>query len=245
MEFHIAINLERMDRVRRTWASIQAPHARDGADGRGRRLRDRLGRRAPRAGDDHRAEPVPDPDMVGRLRRTGSGWAPCRRQRGLLAPDQAWRAKRRILDLVSGGRLEFGIGSGAYQREFDRMAPGRPAGRRLAIHAGDAAGWCARSGRAMYEHDGDYWQFPAGDIVPEARAAGRSRLGRGPRAGQLRLRVRPEGCNLMSWPLTHADASEVAGNIAIRLDAARAQHGPDWQGTWAMMRHSAVWDNEA
>jgi alkanesulfonate monooxygenase SsuD/methylene tetrahydromethanopterin reductase-like flavin-dependent oxidoreductase (luciferase family) len=28
-----------------------------------------------------------------------------------------------LLDLYSGGRLEFGIGSGAYQREFDRMRP--------------------------------------------------------------------------------------------------------------------------
>ena len=27
-------------------------------------------------------------------------------------------------DLITGGRLEFGIGSGAYQREFDRMRPG-------------------------------------------------------------------------------------------------------------------------
>ena len=29
-----------------------------------------------------------------------------------------------FVDLISGGRLEFGIGSGAYQREFDRMHPG-------------------------------------------------------------------------------------------------------------------------
>ena len=29
-----------------------------------------------------------------------------------------------LLDLISGGRLEFGIGSGAYQREFDRMRQG-------------------------------------------------------------------------------------------------------------------------
>ena len=29
-----------------------------------------------------------------------------------------------LLDLYSGGRLEFGIGSGAYQREFDRIRPG-------------------------------------------------------------------------------------------------------------------------
>ena len=29
-----------------------------------------------------------------------------------------------LLDLYSNGRLEFGIGSGAYQWEFDRMKPG-------------------------------------------------------------------------------------------------------------------------
>ena len=29
-----------------------------------------------------------------------------------------------LLDLYSNGRLEFGIGSGAYQREFDRMHAG-------------------------------------------------------------------------------------------------------------------------
>jgi alkanesulfonate monooxygenase SsuD/methylene tetrahydromethanopterin reductase-like flavin-dependent oxidoreductase (luciferase family) len=36
-----------------------------------------------------------------------------------------------LLDLISDGRLEFGIGSGAYQREFDRMFP-RASTRRTA-----------------------------------------------------------------------------------------------------------------
>jgi len=67
-------------------------------------------------------------------------------------------------DLVSGGRLEFGIGSGAYQREFDRMRPGLkqsdgwrylhemlPAVR--ALWAGDHA------------HEGEFWSFLDGPIT--------------------------------------------------------------------------------
>ncbi|MEM7196637.1 MAG: LLM class flavin-dependent oxidoreductase, partial [Pseudomonadota bacterium] len=71
-----------------------------------------------------------------------------------------------MTDLVSGGRLEFGIGSGAYQREFDRMKPGlkqSDAWRYLqemlpvvkALWQGDIA------------HDGEYWQFPTATSCPK------------------------------------------------------------------------------
>ena len=43
-----------------------------------------------------------------------------------------------MVDLISGGRLEFGLGSGAYQREFDRIPRPRPEGQ-LSLHTGDAA----------------------------------------------------------------------------------------------------------
>ena len=69
-------------------------------------------------------------------------------------------------DLITGGRLEFGIGSGAYQREFDRMYPGLkqtdgwkymqemlPAV--LALWQGD------------YKHKGEFWQFPTSTSVPK------------------------------------------------------------------------------
>jgi alkanesulfonate monooxygenase SsuD/methylene tetrahydromethanopterin reductase-like flavin-dependent oxidoreductase (luciferase family) len=54
-----------------------------------------------------------------------------------------------FVDLISNGRLEFGIGSGAYQREFDRMAPGLKQTDAWQLHAGNAAGWCGRCGRAI------------------------------------------------------------------------------------------------
>ena len=71
-----------------------------------------------------------------------------------------------MADLLSGGRLEFGIGSGAYQREFDRMHPGLkqtdgwkymqemlPAV--LALWQGDSA------------HNGWVWQFPKSTSGPK------------------------------------------------------------------------------
>ena len=71
-----------------------------------------------------------------------------------------------MTDLLTNGRLEFGIGSGAYQREFDRMRPGlqQPDSWRymnemlpavLALWKGD------------YEHNGEYWQFPTSSSVPK------------------------------------------------------------------------------
>ena len=71
-----------------------------------------------------------------------------------------------FVDLISGGRLEFGIGSGAYQREFDRMAAG--------LKQSDA--WQHMQEmlpvvRALWqgdtEHNGKYWNFPTATSVPK------------------------------------------------------------------------------
>ena len=64
-----------------------------------------------------------------------------------------------FLDLISGGRLEFGIGSGAYQREFDRMRPG--------LKQSDAWQYMQEMlpvvqalWKGDVEHNGEFWQFP-------------------------------------------------------------------------------------
>ena len=76
-----------------------------------------------------------------------------------------------LLDLLSKGRLELGLGRGAYQREFDRMAPGLDAAsgsaalRELlpavrALWAGD------------YAHEGERWAFPTSTSCPKPVQAG-------------------------------------------------------------------------
>jgi alkanesulfonate monooxygenase SsuD/methylene tetrahydromethanopterin reductase-like flavin-dependent oxidoreductase (luciferase family) len=145
-----------------------------------------------------------------------------------------------MVDLLSGGRLEMGLGSGAYQREFDRMRPGLdqkdshkymqemlPLVR--ALWKGDVA------------HDGENWQFPTAtscpkpvqDEVPMWVAA------RSPATFDYAV---ANDCNVMCWPLTMPMAE--AEKYKAQLDESIAKAG-GWDGTFALMRHTAVYDNEA
>lgn len=145
-----------------------------------------------------------------------------------------------FLDLISDGRLEFGIGSGAYQREFDRMKPGldqKDSWRYMQemlpvvqkLWAGD------------YAHEGEFWQFPTAtscpkplqETVPVWVAA------RAPITFDYAVR---HGCNIMSWPLTMPFSE--AETYRARLDDSIARIGP-FRGSWAMMRHTAVYETDA
>jgi alkanesulfonate monooxygenase SsuD/methylene tetrahydromethanopterin reductase-like flavin-dependent oxidoreductase (luciferase family) len=145
-----------------------------------------------------------------------------------------------FLDLTSEGRLEFGIGSGAYQREFDRMFPGLD----------QKDGWrymqemlpvVKELWKGDYEHNGTYWNFPKStscpkplqDEVPIWVAA------RAPITFDYAVE---HDCNIMSWPLTMpmSEAESYRG----RLDDAIAKNGGKFNGTWAMMRHTAVYETE-
>ena len=75
-------------------------------------------------------------------------------------------AEAALLDVFSDGRLEFGIGRGAYQFEFDRMAGGIPqeqggAFMREMLPAVKAL-W-----QGDYQHRGVHWSFPAATSVPK------------------------------------------------------------------------------
>ena len=144
-----------------------------------------------------------------------------------------------MTDLITGGRLEFGIGSGAYQREFDRMHPGLkqtdswkymhellPAV--LALWQGD------------YAHTGEYWSFPTSTSVPKPLQHPHPPVWVAARAPMTFDYAVEHGYNIMSWPLTRPMA-EVDLYLS-RLEDAMAKHPGAERPRIVMMRHTAIYD---
>jgi len=145
-----------------------------------------------------------------------------------------------LLDVYSGGRLEFGIGSGAYQREFDRMRPGlkQSDGWRYmqemlpllkALWRGDTA------------HAGEFWQFPTATSVPKPLQQPHPPLWVAARAPLSFDYALQNECNIMTWPLTRPMSE--AETYRARLDAARKKFPQARPPLFAMMRHTAVYAN--
>ena len=146
-----------------------------------------------------------------------------------------------FIDLISDGRLEFGIGSGAYQREFDRMHPGlrQPDAWRYMQEMLPAvrALW-----KGDYEHQGEYWSFPTSTSCPKPLQAEVPVwvAARAPMTYDYAVR---HGCNIMSWPLTR-DMGE-AETYMSRLNEAVTSNPGCKRPIMAMMRHTAVYDRSA
>ena len=238
MKFHLAVNLERMNDA--TDMMAVQKHTLEMVQ-----MADRAGFEIAWAAEHHALEMTIAPNPFQLLTwwanhtdsiRLGSGvanaayWHPIN-----IAGEAA------MVDLISGGRLEFGLGSGAYQREFDRMHPGLdqkdsyrymqemlPLVRQL--WQGDVA------------HEGEFWQFPVATSCPKPVqeevpfwVAARSPI-------TFDYAVAND-CNIMSWPLT-LPMSE-AETYRRNLDDAIAKADNGWAGTFAMMRHTAVYANAA
>ena len=143
-----------------------------------------------------------------------------------------------FLDLVSDGRLEFGIGSGAYQREFDRMRPGlkqsdawRYMQEMLPVLKGLWAG--------DYAHDGEFWSFPTSTSVPKPVQQPHPPIWVAARSPITFDYAVANGCNVMSWPIARPFAE--AELYKEQLDASIAANPGAPQPTWALMRHTAVY----
>ncbi len=144
-----------------------------------------------------------------------------------------------MLDLYSGGRLEFGIGSGAYQREFDRMAGGldQKLGYKYMHEMLPAvkALW-----QGEYAHDGEYWSFPTSISVPQPLQKPHPPLwvaARSPLTYEWGIK---NGCNILSWAIARP-FSEV--EIYKERFETVLRDNPDLKRPqFATMRYVAVYD---
>ena len=145
-----------------------------------------------------------------------------------------------FVDLISNGRLEFGIGSGAYQREFDRMAAG--------LKQSDA--WQHMQEmlplvRALWqgdtEHNGKFWNFPTATSCPKPlqKEVPVWVAARAPITYDYAVK---HGCNIQSWPLTR-DMGEAQAYMD-RLNEAVANNPGSKRPVMAMMRHTALYDRK-
>ena len=147
-----------------------------------------------------------------------------------------------FLDLISGGRLEFGIGSGAYQREFDRMAPGllqTDAWR----HMQEMLPAVLKLWEGDYAHDGEFWQFPTSTSVPKPVQKPHPRIWVAARSPITYDYAVANDCNIMCWPFTRPHAE--AELYRRQLDESIAKYGGTANPIFALMRHTALYEDAA
>ncbi|MFZ1346548.1 MAG: LLM class flavin-dependent oxidoreductase [Tabrizicola sp.] len=237
MKFHLAINMERIDDTlamqdvaRHTLEMVQ--------------MADQGGFRIAWAAEHHALEMTIAPNPFSILTWWAEHTNDIRLGTAVIAAPY-WHpikaaGEAAFVDLISGGRLEFGIGSGAYQREFDRMRPG--------LKQTDAWRYMQemlpvirKLWQGDYAHEGEHWSFPASTSCPKPlqKEVPVWVAARAPITYDYAVK---HGCNIQSWPLTR-DMGE-AQLYMDRLNEAVANNPGAKRPVMAMMRHTALYDRK-
>ena len=235
MKFHLAINLERMD------DSTDMTQVRDHTLEMVQ-MADRAGFEVVWAAEHHALEMTIAPNPFQLL----SWWAQHTDQIRLgagVANAAYWHpiniaGEAAMLDLISGGRLEFGLGSGAYQREFDRMKPGLDQ-KDSWQYMQEMLPLVQDLWRGDVAHEGRCWQFPSATSCPKPlqQTVPMWVAARSPITFDYAV---ANNCNIMSWPLTLPFSEAV--KYRTQLDEAIAKNGGTYAGRFAMMRHTSVYE---
>lgn len=146
-----------------------------------------------------------------------------------------------LCDVLTGGRLELGLGRGAYQYEFDRMAGGMDQGEggrylREIIPAVQAL-W-----KGDYAHDGEIWQFPETTCVPKPVQTFPPMWVAARDESTFRFAV-THGCNIMSTALRRP--FEEVLNLKRKFQEATADIPASQRPIHATMRLCCVYDDDA
>lgn len=126
-----------------------------------------------------------------------------------------------LTDVLCDGRLELGIGRGAYQYEFDRMAGGMPQ-KQGGAYVKEIIPAVRALWQGDYAHDGELWSFPAVTSVPKPVQKPHPRIWVAARDPDTFDWAVKNHCNIMTTPL-RKPFSEVE-SLVERFEAAVAEH---------------------
>ena len=147
-----------------------------------------------------------------------------------------------FVDQLSGGRLEIGIGRGAYQYEFERMGNGispEEARERIAeLVPAVKALW-----RGDYAHDGPAFRFPTATAAPKVVQEPHPPIWIAARHPDVFALAVANRCDVMATPL-HWPFAEVV-SLRERLDAAIADGGGAWRPRFMVLRDTFVYEDES
>ncbi len=146
-----------------------------------------------------------------------------------------------LIDLLSGGRLELGIGKGAYQREFDRMASGMEMNLGVEMMQ-EMLPVLKALWQGDYEHDGEYWSFPTATACPKPLQQPHPPIWVAARdPGTFDWAVQ-QGCSVMTWALTRPFAE--VETYMERFEASLAANLGMARPRFMTMRHTAIYENQ-
>ena len=144
-----------------------------------------------------------------------------------------------MIDLLSDGRFELGIGKGAYQREFDRMASGLHQNLGVPMMQ-EMLPVLKRLWRGDYEHDGEFWSFPAATACPKPLQKPHPPIWIAARdPGTFDWAVK-NGYNIMTWALTRP-FSEVEAYMD-RFESSIADNPGVARPRFMTMRHTGIFE---
>lgn len=144
-----------------------------------------------------------------------------------------------LFDLLSGGRLEFGIGRGAYQREFDRLAGGLD--QRVGVaYMQEMLPVLKRLWEGDYAHQGQYWSFPTATSVPKPLQKPHPRVWVAARdPGTFDWAIKNE-CSIMTWALSRPFAEVEL--YKERFETALKNNPGVKRPAFMTMRHTSVYE---
>jgi alkanesulfonate monooxygenase SsuD/methylene tetrahydromethanopterin reductase-like flavin-dependent oxidoreductase (luciferase family) len=237
MKFHLAINMERMDSS--TDMRDVERHTREMVQ-----MADRGGFDIAWAAEHHALEMTIAPNPFQLLTWWGAHTERIRLG-SAVAVAAYWHpinlaGEAAMTDLMTGGRLEFGIGSGAYQREFDRMRPDMDRADAWK-YMDEMLPVLKKLWTGDYEHNGNYWQFPRATSVPRPLQQPHPPCWVAARAPVTFDYAVRNDCNILTWPLTRPISE--AETYRQRLDDALAGNPGHGRPEFAVMRHTCAYDS--